>query len=172
MFIKYNNVLYDLLDRHTHLIIITKIESKTDEKFLRSKRSYYKEISTEDTNIQEIFDVDFILTYIDTSETIKHGEYVTKWNVNEGRPMYRNPEIENDEIGLCLPHDSWSEDWTQDDKYSCSKIVNINECSDYMIVFTYLVKDGEKLNEPLIKEKEVPVGEFKEQMIKYRKSNI
>ncbi len=172
MYIRYNNGLYRFLDKEIYYKIITIDKEKITEDFYKNMDVFVKMIPTQDSKIQDIFNIDFILTYIDTSETTKHGEYVTRWNINEGRPMYKNPEIENDEIGLSLPHDSWSEDWIQDDKYSCSKIVNINECSNYTIVFTYIVKDGEKLEQPLIEEKEVTAEELKEQMIKYRKSNI
>lgn len=86
--------------------------------------------------------------------------------------MYKSPKIEKDEVGLTLSHDSWSEDWIQDDKYSCSKIVDLHDCSEYTVIFTYVFKDGKKLEEPLIEEKMVSVEEFKEEMIKYRKSNI
>ncbi len=172
MYIKYNEHLYELINYRGKKKITTYYKNKCDKGFEQTWDYYAKDYLEEDNNVQDIFDVNFILTYIDTSETTKHGEYVTRWNVNEGRPMYKNPEIENDEIGLSLPHDSWSEDWIQDDKYSCSKIVNIKECSDYTIVFTYLVKDGEKLEEPLIEEKEVTAEEFKKYMLEYRKQNI
>ena len=86
--------------------------------------------------------------------------------------MYKNPVIEKNEVGLTLSHDSWSEDWIQDDKYSCSKIVDLYECSEYTIVYTYVFRDGKKLEKPLIEEKQVSAEEFKEKMIKYRKNNI
>lgn len=172
MYIRYNNNIYELINYKGKKKITTYFNDKCDNTFEKTWDYYAKEYLDDDTNVQDIFNVDFMLTYIDTSETTEHGIYVTKWNVNEGRPIYRNPVIENDEIGLSRPHDSWSEDWIQDDKYSCSKIVNINECSNYTIVFTYWVKNGEKLEQPLIEEKEVTAEEFKEQMIKYRKSNI
>ena len=172
MFIKYKDILYDLLEEKTYLSIITRNKLKSNEDFLKTKRSFYKNISLNDINIQDIFDVDFVLTYIDTSETTKHGKYETRWNVNEGKPMYKSPVIEKDEVGLTLSHDSWSEDWIQDDKYSCSKIVNLYECSEYTIVYTYVFKNGKKLEEPLIEEKQVSAEEFKKEMIKYRKTNI
>ena len=143
-----------------------------DGTFKNDNGIYYKEVSIDDIKIQDIFEVDFLLTYIDTSETTKHGKYDTRWNVNEGKQMYKNPVIEKNEVGLTLSHDSWSEDWIQDDKYSCSKIVDLYECSEYTIVYTYVFRDGKKLEEPLIEEKRVSAEEFKEKMIKYRKNNI
>lgn len=172
MFIKYKDILYDLLEEKTYLSIITRNKLKSNEDFLKTKGSFYKNISLDDINIQDIFEVDFVLTYIDTSETTKHGTYETRWNVNEGKAMHKSPVIEKDEVGLTLPHDSWSEDWIQDDKYSCSKIVNLCDCSEYTVIFTYEYKDGKKLEKPLVEEKQVMAEEFKEEMIKYRKDNI
>ncbi len=172
MFIKYDNKLYRFLDKKEYFKIITSNDKNITEDFYKSIDVYVKKITIEDSNIQDIFDVDFVLTYIDTSETTKHGKYETRWNVNEGKPMYRSPEIEKDEVGLVLSHDSWSEDWIQDDKYSCSKIVNLYDCSEYTIIYTYTWKNGKKLEEPLVEEKKVSAEEFKEEMIKYRKSNV
>ncbi len=172
MYIKYNNKLFELINYREKQIITTYFKNKCDETFEKTWDYYVKEFVEEDSNIQDLFDVDFVLTYIDTSETTKHGKNETRWNVNEGRPMYRSPEIEKDEIGLVLSHDSWSEDWIQDDKYSCSKIVNLYDCSEYTIIYTYTWKNGKKLEEPLVEEKRVSAEVFKEEMIKYRKSNI
>ena len=172
MYIQYNNELFRFLDKRDYFKIITFDYGKTTADFYKNIDVYVKKISIKDINIQDIFEVDFVLTYIDTSETTKHGKYETRWNVNEGKPMYKSPVIEKDEVGLTLSHDSWSEDWIQDDKYSCSKIVNLYECSEYTIVYTYVFKNGKKLEEPLIEEKQVSAEEFKKEMIKYRKTNI
>ena len=172
MYIIYNNFLYELINYRGKNKITTYFRDKCDSSFEKTWDYYSKECLELDNHIQDIFEVDFVLTYIDTSETTKHGIYETRWNVNEGKPMYKSPVIEKDEVGLTLSHDSWSEDWIQDDKYSCSKIVNLYECSEYTIVYTYVFKNGKKLEEPLIEEKQVSAEEFKKEMIKYRKTNI
>ena len=172
MYIRYKNEIFRFIDKGEYFKIITLDKRKATDKFYKNIDDYVKKISINDADIQAIFDVDFVLTYIDTSETTKHGKYETRWNVNEGKPMYKSPAIEKDEVGLTLSHDSWSEDWIQDDKYSCSKIVNLYECSEYTIVYTYVFKNGKKLEEPLIEEKQVSAEEFKKEMIKYRKTNI
>lgn len=170
MLMKYANKLYRYISNYNEIVTYNNIN--IDSTFENDNGIYYKKIFADDIKIQDIFDVDFVLTYIDTSETTKHGKYETRWNVNEGKPMYKSPAIEKDEVGLTLSHDSWSEDWIQDDKYSCSKIVNLYECSEYTIVYTYVFKNGKKLEEPLIEEKQVSAEEFKKEMIKYRKTNI
>ena len=170
MLMKYANKLFRYISNYNEIVTYKNIN--IDGTFKNDNGIYYKKVAIDDINIQDIFEVDFLLTYIDTSETTKHGMYNTRWNVNEGKQMYKNPVIEKNEVGLTLSHDSWSEDWIQDDKYSCSKIVDLYECSEYTIVYTYVFRDGKKLEKPLIEEKQVSAEEFKEKMIKYRKNNI
>lgn len=96
MYISYNNILYKLITYKGKKEITTYFKEKCDSSFMKmvgfqttyiddtsldshdDSIYYFKEISIEDTAIQNIFDVDFVLTYVDVSETTKHGKYQTR----------------------------------------------------------------------------------------------
>lgn len=174
MYIKYNAKIYDLIysNLKEKYVITTYCEEKVDETFYKMWDYYAKDYVEIDPNIQDIYDVDFYVTYTDDSETLKHGEPVTRWNINKMGMLYRKPDMEKGEVGLHLPHDSWSDDWIQDDKYSCSKIVDLYDCSDYTVVYTYSVKDGKKLDEPLVEEVVMTAEDFLQERLKYRLTKI
>lgn len=112
------------------------------------------------------------MSYMDDSETLKASGADGVWCVNEGRPLYRCPKIENNELGLSLMYGSICDEWTQDDKGSSSKIIDLYDCSDHTVVYTYSFKDGKPLAEnEMIKIKMEP-EDFKNEMLKYRLSNI
>lgn len=170
MYIIYKGLIYRY--RLTDNELLTYCVNKIDDTFSEEEGIFYKSIDNTDPNIQDIYDVDFYVTYTDDSETLKHGEPVTRWNINKMGMLYRNPDMEKGEVGLHLPHDSWSDDWIQDDKYSCSKIVDLYDCSDYTVIYTYSVKDGKKLDEPLIEEVVMTAEDFLQERLKYRLTKI
>ena len=174
MYIKYNQKIYDLIysNMKKKTVISTYLEDKTDESFYRISDYYAKDFSEADPNIQDIYEVDFYVTYTDDSETLKHGEPVSRWHINNMGMIYRTPDIEKNEIGLSLLHDSWSKDWIQHDKYECSKIVNLHDCTDFTVVYTYTYRNGKKLEEPMVEEVTVEAEEFKALMLQYRNENI
>ena len=174
MYIKYNAKIYDLIysNFEKKYVITTYFDEKVDESFYKMWDYYAKDYVETDQNIQDIYDVDFYVTYTDDSETLKKADKQGKWLVNEGRPLYRNPEIEENELGLSLIKQSFSEDWIMDDRCSCSKIVDLYDCSDYTVVYTYIFKDGQKLDEKEVVEIEMTADEFKKEMIKYKAKNI
>ena len=150
MYIKYNNELFDLVDKIDYYKIVTRKESKSDKTFYSRLSVFIKEIAIDDTDIQDIYDVDFFVIYSDESETIKNAaKYVCEgtgmpqssqraikegiWCVNEGRPLYRSPVLEENEVGLWLNGQSCSEDWVMDDRCSCSKIIDLYDCSGWRI---------------------------------------
>ncbi len=189
MFIKYDNKLYDFLDKQEYFKIITRKESKADETYYKKMYVFVKEITPSDSKIEDIYEVDFYVMYVDTSDTLKNAEkYVYEganifestrraveeniWCVNEGRPLYRVPELEKNELGLNLCQISCSDDWKMDDRGSCSKIVDLYECSDYTVVYTYTYKDGQPLAEKEVVEVKMDAEAFKAEMLKYRRENI
>ncbi len=98
MYIRYKNEIFRFIDKGEYFKIITLDKRKATDKFYKNIDDYVKKISINDADIQAIFDVDFVLTYIDTSET--------RWNVNEGKTMHKSPVIKKDEVGLTLSRDS------------------------------------------------------------------
>lgn len=172
MYIKYDKELYVFLDKKDYFEIITRKENKADETYIREANIFFKEISPEDPKIEAIFRVDFYVSYMDDSETLKASGADGVWCVNEGRPLYRCPKIENNELGLSLMYGSICDEWTQDDKGSSSKIIDLYDCSDHTVVYTYSFKDGKPLAEnEMIKIKMEP-EDFKNEMLKYRRSNL
>lgn len=170
MNVKYSNKIYGFLTEDKELLTYKK--EKTDETFEYDDGIYYKQIEIDDKKIEEIYDVDFYVYYMDNSETLKKAGVSGKWCVDEGRPLYRMPDIEKDELGLWLGNISWSEDWIHDDKCSCSKIVNLYDCSNYTVKYTYIFKDGKELPGKEIVEVKMDAEDFKAEMIKYRLTNI
>ena len=168
MYAIYNNKLYGYLDDDYELL--TYQNNKIDDGFEEDEGIYFKSITLDE--IQDIFDVDFYVTYTDESETLKKAGNPSKWIVNEGRPLYKNPEIEKNELGLSLIQQSYSDDWVMDDKCSCSKIVDLYDCTDFTVVYTYIYRDGKELEEEIVEEVKVEAEEFKELMLKYRDENI
>ena len=174
MYIKYNDKIYELIycgvvDKE---VVSTYFKEKTDETFYEIFDYYAKDFINTDVNIQDIYNVDFYVSYTDESETLKQAPTVERWCVNEGRPMYRNPELEKNELGIVLQQVTRSDDWIQDDKCSCSKIIDLYECSDYTVKYTYTFKDGKKLDEKEIVEVKMKAEEFKAEILKYRSENI
>lgn len=170
MKIKYNSLLYRYLERRNK--IVTYDKDKVDLTFECDGRIYYKVISPMDSHIEDIFDVDFYVYYMDDSETLKASGADGTWCVNEGRPLYRCPKLENNELGLSLMYGSICDEWTQDDKGSSSKIIDLYDCSDHTVVYTYSFKDGKPLAENEVIKVKMEPEDFKNEMLKYRISNI
>ena len=174
MYIKYNGIIYEkITDVITGKeIITTYYKEKTDETFYKRWDYYAKEFNKDDKKIEDIYDVDFYVYYMDDSETLKKANVDGIWCVNEGRPLYRNPELEKNELGLILNKVTYSEDWVQFDGCTCGKIVDLYECGEYKIKYTYKYKDGKELQGEESVEVKMQAESFKEEMLKHRVSNV
>lgn len=187
MFIRYKNIVYRYIQRRNELV--TAVKEKADDTFSQDGNIFYKQIDTMDQDIQDMYEIDFYVGYIDTSETVKDAEkYVYEgsgmaetsqravrdgiWCVNEGIPLYRRPILEENELGLSLNQVSCSEDWIQDDRSYCSKIIDLYDCSEYIVCYTYSFKDGVQLPEVEIVEVRMEAEAFKEEMLKHRSQNV
>lgn len=170
MYIKYNSTLYRYSKKNRE--ILTYYTEKTDETFKPYSKLYYKEIELDDEKIEDIYDVDFYVYYMDDSETLKNACVSGIWCVNEGKPLYRTPKIEENELGLGLDNLSLSEDWIRDDRSSCSKIVNLYDCKDYTVKYKYIFKNGKVLSKEEVVKEKMDAEEFKAEMLKYRTENI
>lgn len=51
--------------------------------------------------------------------------------------------------------------WTVEEQTVCSKYVDVDECEDFLVVYTYTVKDGNVLKEPMVVEEKVSKENFK-----------
>ena len=138
MFIIYKDTLYDLLEEKTHFIIITRNELKSNENFLKTKRSFYKNISLNDINIQDIFNIQFFLKWDSHFEKVD-----TVWEIFTDKSYLKDGQVLMRFANGQLPG------WRAEEQTVCSRYVDINECEDFTIVYTYTVKDGERLETPL-----------------------
>lgn len=62
--------------------------------------------------------------------------------------------------------------WKAEKQTVCSRYVDINECENFTVVYTYHIKDGERLEEPLKIEEKLTQEEFIATIIQYRSRNI
>lgn len=170
MFVRYKENIYELfywglMDKK---VISTYKLDKTDETFYKISDYYGKDYVQEDTNVYDIYEVDFYVYYMDDSETLKQAKADGKWCVNACRP----PQLEKNELALILMRGSVCDEWIQHDKGTSSKIVDLYECSDYTVVYTYTYKDGQPLAEKEVVEVKMDAEAFKAEMLKYRRENI
>ena len=172
MYIKYDNILYDSVHDDDGLNLITRCESKIDKSFLKTTRSYYKIISQDDPNIQDVYDINFYVDYIEEKQTMKLMRGVTRWCVNDNRPMHKAPEIEKDELGIQGPGMNSTDGWVVYDQGASSKIIHLSDCTGFIVEYKYTVKDGKVLEEKLVEEVRMNAEEFKAEMIKYRRENV
>ena len=170
MYIKYNGALYHYL--YDDMEIITYDNSKINDEFEQDEDVYYKPIDESDPNIEDIYTVDFYVDYIDKKQTMTSMKDITRWCVNDDRPIHKQPEIEQDELGIIAQGLNNTDGWVIYDKCSSSKIIHLSDCTGFIVKYTYTVKNGEKLSKELIKESNMTSNEFKSEMIKYHDENI
>ncbi|HQA59130.1 MAG TPA: hypothetical protein PK033_14820 [Acetivibrio sp.] len=161
MLIIYKNNLYDLLDEKTHFVIITRLKAKTDTSFLSTGKAFYKYIPKDDADIQDIFGVQFFLQW---NSHLKNVE--KKWEILTESEYLKGNQVLLKFFNGILPG------WNIEEQTVCSKYVDIVECEDFAVKYTYTVKDGNKLKEPTISEQKVSKEEFQKLVIQYQIRNI
>ena len=97
---------------------------------------------------------------------------VTRWCVNDNRPMHKAPEIEKDELGIQGPGMNSTDGWVVYDQGASSKIIHLSDCTGFIVEYKYTVKDGKVLEEKLVEEVRMNAEEFKAEMIKHRPENV
>lgn len=161
MLIIYKDNLYDLLDEKTHFDIITRLKTKADGDFLSTRKSFYKKITKDDKCIQDIFDVQFFLNWD------SHLKNVDKrWEILTDGEYMKGNQVLLRFVNVLLPG------WTVEEQVVCSKYVDIDECEDFFVVYTYKVKNGKRLETPVAEEQKVSKEEFQKLVLQYRIYNI
>jgi len=161
MFIIYKNNLYDLLDEKTHFVIITRQKSKSDENFLSTGKVFYTDIPKDDINIQDIFDVQFSLQWDSHLKDVDK-----KWIIlNESEYLKENQVLLKFYSGI-LPG------WNIEEQAVCSKYVDIDTCYDFTVNYTFTLKNGIRLKEPIVLEQKVSKEEFQKLVAQYQIRNI
>ena len=158
MYIKYKNLTYSYLKRNEE--ILTYIIEKTDETFLKDDDIYYKAIDYNDKNIQDIFDVEFYITW-----DSKLPKVQTKWRILNTGYYMRDGKV-------YISHEGQLPGWKMEEQYICSLLLDMNEIEGYSIKYTYNVKDGQRLETPLVIEENVERKEFEDTFVKYMEENI
>ena len=161
MYIRYNSEIYRFLDKKEYYKIITRNKNKTTDEFYKNKDVYVKKITKTDINIQDIFNVQFFLRWDSYFEKVN-----TLWEVFADKSYLKDDQVLIRFANGLLPG------WRAEEQTVCSRYVDINKCEDFTVLYTYVYKDGIKLEKPSVEEKRVSAKEFKEKMIKYGKSNI
>ena len=174
MYIKYYGNLYSYVyaGRDKQYYAITHNVEKQLEGFEKKYDFYEKIICEKDPNIQDIYSVDFYVDYIDKKQTMILMKDVTRWCVNDNRAIHRQPEIEQDELGIIAQGLNNTDGWVIYDQCSSSKIIHLSDCTGFIVKYTYIVKDGKKLLKKHIEEVIMTSDEFKLEMIKYHNRNI
>ncbi|MDP4180485.1 MAG: hypothetical protein Q8942_05255 [Bacillota bacterium] len=161
MFIIYKDNLYDLLDEETHLNIITRQKTKADKDFLSTGKSYYKEIKKDDKYIQDIFNAQFFVEWDSHLDDIDN-----KWEILTEHEYLKDNQVLLKFVNGILPG------WTVEEQAICSKYVDIDECEDFSVVYTYTVKDGKTLKSPMVVEQKVSKDDFQKLVLQHQFNNI
>lgn len=197
MFVNYNGQLYRMIKSSLYFdgkpAIATDFKEKTDETFSDISDYFIKEFDPDDPKIEDTFDVDYFVVYDDKSETvagklaelndeIKRGETVDEdeydaifrhiWSANGGAPISDPPLIKNNEVELILGGKTYSDDWIEFERGWCYKAVNIYDCEQLFVRYTYTVRGGKRLAEKEVVETTFTPEEFKKEKLKYAYSSI
>ena len=114
-----------------------------------------------DPNIQDIFNIQFFLKWDSHFEKVD-----TVWEIFTDKSYLNENQVLMRFANGLLPG------WRAEEQTVCSRYVDINECEDFTIVYTYTVKDGIRLETPLKQEKKVSKEEFQKTVIQFRNENI
>ncbi len=161
MFMIYNSFLYRYIKEKNHFEIVTYDKNKIDNGFMLEDDIYYKEIQKDDKCIQDIFKVQFFLKWDSHFDDVDEV-----WEILlDGGRLKGNQVLLKFAKGI-LPG------WTVEEQTVCSKYVDIDECEDFSVVYTYTVKDGNVLKDPMVVEQKVSKEEFQKIITQYQTKNI
>ena len=159
MYIKYNDKLYSYRNLVECKKIVTRIEEKSDGDFYKNRSVWVKIIGETDPNIQDIYDVKFYIKWDSQLESV-----ITKWHI-ETCDYFTDGSVR-----LC--HEGYLPGWKIVEKGLSETYLKAEKIEGYSVEYKYVVKDGKKLDEPLVVEKEVDRQEFDELVEMYRSTNI
>ena len=159
MYIKYNDKLYSYRNLVECKKIVTRIEEKSDGDFYKNRSVWVKIIGETDPNIQDIYDVKFYIKWDSQLESV-----ITKWHI-ETCDYFTDGNVR-----LC--HEGYLPGWKIVEKGLSETYLKAEKIEGYSVEYKYVVKDGKKLDEPLVVEKEVDRQEFDELVEMYRSTNF
>lgn len=139
---------------------VTHYSEKTDKDFQQKTSFYKKEVDMSDDCVKDIYDVKCYVYWNSKIEGISD-----RWEIPILRPWM-------DDKVVRLQHEGLLSGWETDEKYLCSKYVELSAIEGYEIEFEYIVKDGVKLEKKEIIKKKVERQEFEEIFEKHLSENI
>ena len=149
MYIKYNREIYELI--YCWLVekkvISTYKKEKTDSSFYEISDYYAKDFNPDDPQIESIYDVKFYVYWDSQLENVEK-----KWRI-ETSDYFSSGNVE-----LC--HEGYLPGWRVKEKGYSTTQIHPDQIEGYSVEYIYVVKDGKKLEEPLIIEKDVNREEF------------
>ena len=159
----YNGNTYNYVQVKGKSFLMTYDTRKIDETFSSQRGYYLKDVTMSLNNIEEVYELHFWVTYKDKTETEE------EWLVDEGRPLYKVPNIEKGEVGLAVMHGSMDTSWIQHDKNASSKVVSLDECEKLYVEKHTLFVNGHKVDNKI--KTEVSRKDFVESVIACRRGN-
>lgn len=147
MYIKYNKKTYGYRDLDECKKIVTRIEDKSDYSFYKHRSVWVKIIQPEDPKIESIYDVKFYVYWDSQLENVEK-----KWRIQT------SDYFSSGNVELC--HEGYLPGWRVKEKGYSTTQIHPDQIEGYSVEYIYVVKDGKKLEEPLIIEKDVNREEF------------
>ena len=159
MFAKYKENIYILSSNSRKKEIITRIQQKADDDFIKDGSIFFKPI-TED-ELSDIFSVDICINYDANLPNTPN-----KWSVD-----LSDSELDNNSFLLRFT-EGLLPGWEVEDKNVCTKRIHFDEITDAGIIYRYSKKHFIDYNDPLIEEFSIPLNGLTKYINMYRTNNI
>lgn len=159
----YNDNTYNYVQVRGKSYLMTYDTQKIDETFSETRGYYLKDVTMLQDDLTEIYELHFWVIYKDKTETEE------EWLVDEGRPLYKVPDIQKGEVGLAVMHDSRDESWIQHDKNAASKVISLDECVKTCVEKHTLFVKGNKVDSKI--KTEVSHKDFIKAVVSSRREN-
>lgn len=165
MLAEYEGYVYIANIKEQQVTLLTYDQSKSLEGF-EAKRDYFKKnVDLDDPSLSAIYDIHFYVKYKDSIEGIEI------WLVDEGRAVGLKEDVEKNEVVIDVAHDAKDDSWIQYEKGSASKIINLADCTEYIIEKKYIKRNNRIIDETSEKSS-VTLSVFRNSIIMNRRANI
>lgn len=165
MIAEYQENVYFVSVRNNEATLSTLYPNKSIGGF-EPKRDYFKKtVNIDDPKLVSIYDLHFYVRYKDSVEKTE------LWLVDEGRAVGLDENIENNEVVIDIPNDAPDESWTQYDKGAASKIIDLHDCTEFLVEKKFIKQNGRLVN-GVAKKTSVTLTEFKKTFIMHKRVNL
>ncbi|WP_026490314.1 hypothetical protein [Butyrivibrio sp. XBB1001] len=168
MFAVMNELLYRYNEFMGNAKLFTFDNSKVDDSFsLNSNGCYVKEITSKDSSLTDIYDIDFLVSYEDA-----YIRDEKMWYILEDNRSDRPYSIDKDEICLNVFGSCDEGGWKSLGREDSYKIISLSDCSAFFVDYVYEKKEGEILDKQITQRCEVSKEEFVGLIKQHRVKNI